>query len=167
MVAGANAFETAGNQQIDDAVAPVRIAPAPVRKPRNDGGAVSTGGVGSERPKTTTYANGPQAVEGLNGYTATSDAVDKAAKDAEALSDNDQRQAVVKKLYDRPSYTSGEARLDSFLAGTAGMPQVQAVQNNAAGLRSGWNDLLNRVRGNIAVANDEDQRNAKYLKRWT
>lgn len=157
----ATAFEPAAQQQIDAGVQTVYNTPPPVKRPPKNSGSPGTGGVGRSPTGTTAY-NGPTSIEAVQGYGNASQAVADASKDAQGLGSQEGIQGVLKGQYGRPNYTAGEQRLDSFLVGAAGAPEINQAQQNAAAAQTGWDSLVDRVRGNVADVQDEKKRNAKY-----
>jgi len=129
-------------------------------------------GSADERAKFDTswnaYYNGPNQANEVEGYQQTGQlygAVEDSASNAQTY---DGRKGLLKSSYARPSYSSGEQSLDSFImgGGSGGRQAINDIQSNYSNFNNGWGDLVNSVQGNIQAGVDttnktrEDTRSA-------
>lgn len=113
-----------------------------------------TADAASQFAAQTTGYKGPNAAWDVDGFGSAERGVSDTVAAAGMANDFEGRRTYLKDIYGEPRYSAGEQRLDSFItgAGSGGRAALDDVQNQSGQLKTGWEDLVNRVGGDIDTA---------------
>jgi len=114
--------------------------------------------------QVTARYDGPQRADDVEGYTDVRQAYNQVDNRVQqAGGDLNQRTGLLDEVYNRPTYTGGEKRLDSFILGTGegGKAQLKNIQDTYGNFRSNFDNASTNVNQQIGTGRDTTVATAK------